>query len=137
MGAIQVRNTVTGLTEYVSAEGDGLTPETAFKPIRTMDSFPTKIKPFTIISTGSASYIIHTPSSGNSIELFAIQLTADANQSYEFREGDNELLSLVGVGLWLKEFPAPSTYTLDINQPLSIEVTGTGTTKGFIHYREV
>lgn len=121
----------------MAAEGDGLTPQTAFYPLRSMVSVPTQIKAFSVVSTGSETHIIHTPTTGNSIELFAIQLTATTNLSYSIKEGGVEIIPLESVGVWSKDFPAPYTYVLDINEALSIEVTGIGTTKGWIHYREV
>lgn len=135
MGAIQVRNTVTGLTQYIAAEGDGLTPETAFKPIRVMEALPTKYKSFSFSSIGS--HTIHTPTSGNRIELFAIVVTCDPDLNISIKEGSVLIIDLLLVALWGETYPPPYTYQLPINTPLILETISAGQVRGYIRYREV
>lgn len=135
MGSIQVRNTVTGLTEYIAAEGDGLTPETAFKPVRVMESLPTKYKALSFSSAGS--HTVHTPTSGNSIELFAITVTCDPDLNIAIKEGSELVINLLQVALWGETYPPPYTYRLPINTPLILETFSPGQVQGYIRYREV
>ena len=135
MGAIQVRNTVTGLTQYIAAEGDGLTPETAFKPVRVMEALPTKYKPFSFSTAGV--HTIHTPTSGNSIELFSVVITCEPDLNIEIKEGTTLIINLLRVALWGETYPPPYTYRLPVDTPLVLETFSAGEVKGYIRYREV